>query len=110
MRLGSWNSPGGRAWREDYTVQVTGAEGTLNLDVLGGVLTLANGTTTEVRDLRANSPVFPGFFEETERFVQSVRTGAHPITSPRNESNTLAALLAVYESLRTGKRTPPPTL
>ena len=52
----------------------------------------------------------PGFFEETERFVQSVRTGAHPITSPRNESNTLAALLAVYESLRTGKRTPPPTL
>ena len=43
------------------------------------------------------------FTLEIDHFLECVRTGAEPITSGRSQRNPLAAVLAAYESMETGK-------
>lgn len=74
---------------------VFGSSGVAEFDILSGRV----AWTTDGVMKEHSGPSSMGFAEELGHFVECVRTGAEPLTSPRRQISALAVVMAGYQSL-----------
>jgi len=86
-------------------ILVFGSEGTLYLQRSSGALTVCTEQSgTEVIDCSEGpqAGASPNFVRQLQEFIQAVEEQREPETGGQSERETLAAILAGYESVRTG--------
>jgi predicted dehydrogenase len=76
---------------------VFGSEGTVDADILSGVVKLNSAAVAG----RAHSM---GYDEEFGHFFDCIRTGETPLTSARDQLETIRAVTAIYRSAGSGER------
>ncbi len=89
-----------------FTFTVYGREGTIEHSQPNRLLlTLRRrGSAEREASVELGVPEANTFEVETSQFIDCIRSGAEPLTSAREARKSLAAVLAVYESMRTGEK------